>query len=53
MKLQCPDYSILQKSVAKSWLLENAIDFPKRIKSITYSDMGLLRITVGVFHYLF
>jgi hypothetical protein len=32
-------YSILQKSVAKSGLLENAIDSRMRIKTITYSDV--------------
>ncbi len=32
-------YSILQKSVAKSGLLENAIDARMRIKTITYSDV--------------
>jgi hypothetical protein len=32
-------YSILQKSVAKSRLLENAIDSRMRIKTITYSDV--------------
>jgi uncharacterized protein Veg len=32
-------YSVLQKSVAKSRLLENAIDSRMRIKAISYSDV--------------
>ncbi len=32
-------YSILQKSVAKSRVLKNAIDSRMRIKTITYSDV--------------
>ena len=33
------EYSVLQKSGAKSGLLENAIDSRMRIKAITYSDL--------------
>ena len=50
------NYSVLQKSVAKSRLLENAIDSRMRIKLISYSDIrqkpcqfywhGLLHITL-------
>jgi hypothetical protein len=50
-------YSVLQKSVAKSRPLENAIDSRMRIKTITYSDVrqkpcqfywhGLLHITIA------
>jgi hypothetical protein len=49
-------YSVLQKSVAIYWLLENAIDSRRRIKTTTYSDLqqkpcqfywhGLLQITI-------
>ena len=51
-------YSVLQKSVAKFRLLENAIDSRMRIKAITYRDVrqkpcqfywhGLLHITIGL-----
>jgi hypothetical protein len=51
-------YSVLQKSVAKSRPLENAIDSRMRIKTKTYSDLrqkpcqfywhGLLHITIGL-----
>jgi hypothetical protein len=37
--LQPGEYSILQKSVAKSGLLENAIVSRMRIKTTTYSDV--------------
>ena len=50
-------YSVLQKSVAKFRLLENAIDSRMRIKAITYRDVrqkpcqfywhGLLHITIA------
>jgi hypothetical protein len=39
LKIEERPYSILQKSVAKSRLLENAIDSRMRIKTITYSDV--------------
>jgi hypothetical protein len=52
-----PFYSVLQKSVAKSRVLENAIDSRMRIKTTTYSDVqqkpcqfywhGLLHVTIG------
>jgi hypothetical protein len=50
------EYSVLQKSAAIYWLLENAIDSRRRIKTTTYSDLqqkpcqfywhGLLQITI-------
>ncbi|MFN5061493.1 MAG: hypothetical protein ACK5GN_01475 [Pseudomonadota bacterium] len=51
-------YSVLQKSLAKSRVLENAIDSRMRIKTTTYSDVqqkpcqlywhGLLHVTIGL-----
>ncbi|MFN4895369.1 MAG: hypothetical protein ACK5GN_11720 [Pseudomonadota bacterium] len=56
--MQCSAYSVLQKSVAKSRVLENAIDSRMLIKTTTYSDVqqkpyqfywhGLFHVTIGV-----
>jgi hypothetical protein len=54
--MKYPGYSVLQKSVAKSRVLENAIDSRMRIKTTTCSDVqqktcqfywhGLLHVTI-------